>query len=165
MALTPVDKTKITKYLKDHAFGDICYLGLCDAIGKRDKISDLEFLQYFTQCVANEFRKDIKISIKHVSKLISIVENFLEWINKEEKEVDEATLDTIRSFKGLYDSYLNRTGYDIDLDFTDNIIGSVLKTVNELYPCEEKDSESVAKYINQIAEMEDELKTLRRDLD
>ena len=165
MALTPVDKTKITKYLKEHAFGNICYLGLCDAIGKRDKVSDLEFLQYFTQCVANEFRKDIKISIKHVSKLISIVECFLEWMNKEGKEIDEVTLDTIRSFKGLYDSYLNRTGYDIDLDFTDNIIGSVLKTVNELYPCEEKDSESVAKYINQIAEMEDELKTLRRDLD
>ncbi len=165
MALTPVDKTKITKYLKEHAFGDICYLGLCDAIGKRNQVSDLEFLQYFTDCVANEFRKDIKISIKHLSKLIGIVDNFLQWMKEEEKDIDEATLDKIRSFEGLYDSYLNRTGYDIDLDFTDNVIVSVLKTVNELYPCEDKDTESVAKYINQIAEMEDELKTLRRDLD
>ena len=46
MAITAVDKVKINKYLKEHALGDICYLDMCEAIGKRDKISNVEFLDY-----------------------------------------------------------------------------------------------------------------------
>ena len=31
MALTSVDKTKISKYLRDHAVEEIYYIDLCDA--------------------------------------------------------------------------------------------------------------------------------------
>ena len=70
MTLTMVDKMKLSKYLKEHAVTDIYYLDLCDAIGKRGKIEDIEFLEYFTDSVAKEFRKNEKISIKQLTKLI-----------------------------------------------------------------------------------------------
>lgn len=165
MTLNMVDKMKISKYLKEHAVGDIYYLDLCDAIGKRGKIEDIEFLEYFTDCVAKEFRKDEKISIKHLTKLIYIIDNFLHWIKEEEKDIDDRILDIIRSFEDLYDEYLNRTNFDIDLEFTDDVIGQVLSTVNELYPSKSEGNESLGKYINQIAELEETVKKLRRELE
>lgn len=60
MAITAVDKMKLTQYLKSHAVGDIYYLDMCDYLGKRGKISNTEFLDYFTNCVMNEFRKNEK---------------------------------------------------------------------------------------------------------
>lgn len=165
MALTPVDKMRITKYLKEHAVDDIYYLDLCDAIGKRGKVSDHEFIEYFTDCVVKEFRKNEKISIKQLTKIICIIENFLNWMHEEGNEIDDKILDIIRSFEDLYDEYLNRTNYDIDLEFTDNVIGLVLNTVNELYPSKGENSDSLGKYINRIAELEETLKSLRRELD
>lgn len=165
MALNMVDKTKISKYLKEHAVGDIYYLDLYDAIGKRGKIEDIEFLDYFTDCVVKEFRKDEKISIKHLTKLIFIIDNFLHWIKEKDKDIDDRILDIIRSFEDLYDEYLNRTNFDIDLEFTDDVIGQVLSTVNELYPPKSEGSESLGKYINQIAELEETVKRLRRELE
>lgn len=164
MALTMVDKVKITGYLKDHAIDDIYYYDLCDAIGKRGKVSDVEFLEHFTDTVVKEFRKNEKISIKQLSKLISIIDNFLGWMHEDGKEIDEGLLDIIRSFEDLYDDYLNRNNYDIDLEFTDNIIGEVLKTVNKLYPSKSSGNESLGKYINRIAELEEELSRVKREL-
>ena len=165
MKLTPVDKMKITKYLREHAVTDIYYIDLCDAIGKRGKVEDIEFLEYFTDTVAKEFRKNEKISIKQLTKLISIIDNFLNWMHEEGKEIDESILDVIRSFEDLYDDYLNRNNFDIDLEFTDDVIGEVLKTVNELYPTNSNCNESLGKYINQIADLENTVKSLRRELE
>lgn len=165
MTLTMVDKMKLSKYLKEHAVTDIYYLDLCDAIGKRGKIEDIEFLEYFTDSVAKEFRKNEKISIKQLTKLIFIIDNFLHWMKDEGKEIDDRILDIIRSFEDLYDDYLNRNDFDIDLEFTDDVIGQVLSTVNELYPTVGESSESLGKYINQIAELEETVKKLRRELD
>ena len=165
MTLTTVDKIKITNYLKTHAVDDIYYIDLCDAIGKRGKIEDIEFWDYFTDCVAKEFRKDEKISIKQLTKLIFTIDNFLHWLKEEGKEIYDKILDIIRSFEDLYDDYLNRNNFDIDLEFTDDVIGQVLKTVNELYPKTSLSNESLGKYINQIAELEELVKKLKRELE
>lgn len=165
MALTAVDKMKITKYLREHAVDDIYYLDLCDALCKRGKIEDIEFLQFFTDSVAKEFRKDEKISMKQLTKMVLIVDNFLHWMHQEGSKIDEKTLDIIRNFEKLYDDYLNRTNFDIDLDFTDNVIGKVNQTLEELYPSETVVNDSSAKYINQIAELEEEIKRLTRELE
>ena len=132
MAITPVDKIKIIKYLKENPIGEIYYLDLCDALGKRDKIKDIEFLEFFVDAVIKEFKKSDKISINFVSKLVVTVESFLEWVHEAGTVVDEALLDKIRSFEEYYDEYLNRTNYDIDLAFTDGYLASILKKVNEL---------------------------------
>lgn len=165
MALTSVDKMKIAKYLRDHAVEEIYYIDLCDALCKRGKIRDIEFIQYFTECVAKEFRKNEKVSIKQLTKMILLIDNFLNWMHQEDSLIDDDTLDIIRSFEELYDEYLNRTNFDIDLDFTDNVIGKVLETIKELYPSKGEGNESVAKYINQIAMLEDNLKKVTRELE
>ena len=61
MAITAVDKIKLNKYLREHAVDDIYYLDMCDALGKRGKISDIEFLEHFTDSAVQELNKDSKI--------------------------------------------------------------------------------------------------------
>lgn len=164
MSITPVDGIRIMKYLKSNPIGEIYYLDLCDALGKRNKISNVEFLEYFVEAVIKEFKKDDKISIKLVSKLVVTVESFLEWVHEAGTEVDEVLLDKIRSFEEYYDEYLNRTNNDIDLEFTDRYLASLLNNVNEWYPHEEK-SESVIQYLNEIESLKNELLGLKREYD
>ena len=164
MAITLVDSIKITKYFKENPIGEIYYLDLCEAIGKRGKISDMEFLEYFIDCVIKEFRKNDKISIKYISKLVVTVQSFLEWVSEANIEVDTVLIDKIRSFEDFYDEYLNRTNFDIDLEFTDVYLASLLEKVNELYPSEMV-SESVLYYLNQIELLKEEIAALKRDLE
>ena len=82
MAITAVDKIKLNKYLREHAVDDIYYLDMCDALGKRGKISDIEFLEYFTDSAVQELNKDSKISIKQLTKIILTIDAFLTWIHE-----------------------------------------------------------------------------------
>ena len=163
MAITAVDKVKINKYLKEHAFGDICYLGMCEAIGKRQKIDDVEFIKYFTETIINEFQNSDKVSINHMTKLITTVEAFLTWINESNSKIDEEILDKIRSFGDFYQEYIDRTNQEKDFDFYNDYIDDLLKKVDELYPSEIK-SESITKYISKIKELEDLVNKLNREL-
>lgn len=159
MGLTGVDKLKLSKYIKEHAIGDMYYLEMCDYLGKRGKIKDSEFLDYFTDCVVNEFSKTGKISVKYVAKLISIVGNFVAWIHEEGSIISEETLDKIRSFDQLYNDYLVRNIIDCDTDFRENCILDVLGKVNEFYPCDKSD-EALVKYVVKVRELEDKIKEL-----
>ena len=163
MAITAVDKVKINKYLKEHAFGDICYLGMCEAIGKRQKIDDVEFIKYFTETIINEFQNSDKVSINHMTKLITTVEAFLTWINESNSKIDEEILDKIRSFGDFYQEYIDRTNQEKDFDFYNDYIDDLLKKVDELYLSEIK-SESITKYISKIKELEDLVNKLNREL-
>jgi len=163
MAITAIDKIKITKYLNSHSLDDIYYLDMCEAIGKKDKITDVEFLEYFTECIINELRKDSKLSIKYLSKVAFSIDSFLEWINESGSEIKEDTLDKIRSLKDFYDDYLKRTGFEKDLNFSENCIDVVLEKVNKLYPSDKKE-ESIVEYVNKIAQLESNVKELRRQL-
>ena len=162
MPITPVDRIKIAKFMKETPIGKIYYLDLCDTLGKREKISDIEFLEFFTEAVVKEFRKEDKISMKQLSKYVVTVESFLKWVHEAGSEVDEKVLDSIRNFENYYDEYLNRTNFDIDLEFTDGCLASVINKVNELYPCEEK-SESVVQYLNEIDDLKKQLAALTRE--
>ena len=179
MSITPIDKVKIMKYLRENPIGEIYYLDLCDALGKRGKIKDIEFLEFFVEAVIKEFKKDEKISIKQVSKLVATVESFLIWVNEAGVEVDSVLLDRIRAFEAYYDEYLNRTNYDIDLEFTDTYLADLISTINRLYPVEElsdednsleengetKNSTSVLQYLNRIDELDSQYKTLKKEYD
>lgn len=163
MGITAVDKIKIDKYLKTNNINEIYYLDMCEAIGKKDKINDLEFIEYFTDCVLGEFSKNEKISIKHLNKLIYTIDAFLEWIHESKQAIKEETLDKIRSFSDFYNDYLIRTGTECDEEFKEKSIGMLLTNVNKLYPSKEKD-ESITKYINRIDELEETIKTIKKQL-
>lgn len=164
MALTAVDKMNINKYLKEHAMGDIYFGDMRNTLGKRkNSVSDVEFLDYFTECVASTFRKDEKFSVKHVSKVVSCVSAILGWVKEEEQPVSDETLDKIRSFKDFYLEYLERTGTEKDDDLYGNYIVDAINRVNELYPSEVV-SESLAKYITKVAELESVIKKMEKDI-
>lgn len=162
MSISPSDKVKINKYFRDTPINSLNYGAMCHAIGTKGKISYVEFLEYFTDYVVKEFQREDKLPIKHLSKIIITINSFIEWVNRDEYHVSELTLDKIRSFGDFYDEYLNRTGFDKDLGFTDDYINKVLKTINKLYPHETK-NESVAKYINQVEELDDRVKKLEKE--
>jgi len=164
MAITAVDKIKIHKYLKEHAIDDLYYLNMCDALCKRDKITEIEFLEYFTDLAVAEFNKEGKISFKHLTKVIRSIETFIIWIHEEKKEINEETLDKIRSLQQFYEEYLEKTNQQQDDEFKDGCISSVLKTVNSLYPCDFQ-SESMAKYFNQITELKKQVKNLKKQFE
>ncbi|MBE6150373.1 MAG: hypothetical protein E7162_00950 [Firmicutes bacterium] len=164
MAITAVDKIKLNKYLREHAVDDIYYLDMCDALGKRGKISDIEFLEYFTDSAVQELNKDSKISIKQLTKIILTIDAFLTWIHEANKEISDETLNKIRNLEYFYDEYLERTKTEPDLEFKESCLKTVLTTINELYPSEEK-SESMTKYINQINTLNSQIKDLRKQLD
>ena len=161
MPLTGIDKVKLNKYLKEHANGDIYYLDMCDYLGKRGKIKDYEFLEHFTDCVVNEFSKNSKVSLKHLAKMVSIVGSFLTWIHEAGSEINEEVLDKIRSFGSLYEDYLERTGLECETTFRDECIGEVIEMVNTFYPSN-NDSDSLAKYVFKIKELEEKVKELER---
>lgn len=164
MALTALDKMNINKYLREHAMGDIYFGDMRNTLGKRkNSVSDVEFLDYFTEYVAEVFRKDEKISIKHVSKVVSCVSAILGWVQEEGQNVSDETLDKIRSFKDFYDEYLERTGYEKDDDLYENYIVFAVNDVNELYPSEVV-SESLSKYITKVAELEAVIKRMEKDI-
>lgn len=162
MPITSVDKMRLTRYLKEHGIGDIYYLDMCECLGKREKISNLEFLKYFTDCVVSEFQKNDKISVKQVVKLISVVEAFTIWTHEEGQTIEEELLDKIRSFKEFYDEYLNNNQLERDNDIALSI-DTTLKTVGELFPTTVK-ADSVSKYINQISNLEVQIKKLEKEL-
>lgn len=163
MTITTVDKTKINKYLKEHNVNELSYLDMCDTIGKRGKIKDIEFLEYFTECIIREFNKSVKISTNNVTKIISFIDFFLKKIKDNNEEIPEDNLDKIRNIKEFYEEYLTKNNLEIDQEFNENVINELLKTVNELYPSETQ-FESAAKYIIKIENLETELKKLKKEL-
>ena len=163
MSLTAVDKMKLNRYLKEHASNDIYYLEMCDYLGKRGKIADIEFLEYFVETVATEFRKNEKISSKQIIKMISIIDAFLGWMFEEKSPIGDVVLDQIRSFNDFYDEYLIKSKMNFDQKVIENL--ALLKeTLDKLYPPRASE-DSVSKYLNKIAELEVKIKQLERDLD
>ena len=154
MAITAVDKVKINKYLKEHANGDIYYLDLCDAIGKRGKVSDVEFLEYFTDYAVKQFREGSKISTNHLTKVMAVIDSFVGWVHESKSDIKDELLDKIRNLGNFYDEYLERTGIEKNEQFFNNSISVVLDKINKLYPSEVA-NESVSKYITKIAELEE----------
>lgn len=159
--LTTVDQMKLNKYIREHALGDLYYVNMCEAIGKVNKVKDIEFLEYFVNFVIKEFSSKDQISMKFITKIISIIISFVGWIYDENGKIDSELLDRIRSLEEYYDEFLERTKSKNDPDFRSNYLHSLLKKVEELYP-EEKKSESVVEYLKEIDNLKQKLNTLNK---
>ncbi len=163
--LTAVDKMRINKYLKEHAVGDIYYGDMCDALSKRGKVKDVEFLEYFVSTLITEFRKDTKLQMKYITKLTSVISAFLGWVHDDNSEVSEELLDRIRNLENYYDDYLNRTNEDIDLEYTEKYLTVLMDGIKELYPQEKESNESLVEYLKELDDLRKEASGLRRQLE
>ena len=163
MALKPIEKLNIIKYLNSHAYGDMYYLEMRDLLGRRkNAVSDLDYLEFFTDYVVKEFRKDEKFSNKLMEKLLSSVSFIFQMMHDNEQEVPEEVLDKIRSFNDFYEDYLIRTGEEkVEVLYTD-FIKPLLDDVNDFYPSDVS-GESISKYITKVAELESTIKKLEKD--
>lgn len=165
MAITTVEKIKINKYLKEHTLSEANYFEMCDILNRRGKVSEVEFLEFFTNSVVDAFHKEEKISTNHLTKLILLSGVFLDIAHGNDVEVKEEILDKVRSFGDFYEDYLSRNGLEEDVEFRNNSIEEVLKTINELYPTEvEAANESLIKYIERIEELERNIQSLTKEL-
>lgn len=161
MAFTITEKMKIIKYLKEHAIDDIYYQELCDILNRKGKIKEGEFIDFFTNYIIDQFLKSDKISIKQLSKSTLIIQNMLISAHEDNIEISSELLDKICNFKDLYQEYLDRTKDNIDSEFQEGI-DLIIKNVNEYYPGRET-GEKVAKYINNIKVLEDQIKRLQNE--
>jgi uncharacterized coiled-coil DUF342 family protein len=137
---------------------------MCDFLGKRGKISEVEFLEHFTNLAIHEFNKENKISIKNVTKIIAAVGSFVEWTKESELEVQSEVIDKIRNLKHFYSDYLERNNLEANQEFLEETIEPLISRINELYPSTTS-NESMSKYINRISELENQLKTLKKELE
>ena len=93
MSITSIDKIKINKYLKETSLNYVSYRSLCNALGKKVKIKDEDFLEFFTDAIILELTKNDKIYSNHLSKLLYFEEGFVRYFKLNEIEIDEEVLD------------------------------------------------------------------------
>lgn len=163
MAINAVDIMKINKYFNSHNVEDLYYSELCEAIGKKSKITDIEFLEYFTDSVIKDFKKSDKIQIKKFEKQIFMIGSFLRWINEEKTEIDESVLGKIRNIKIFYNDYVSRTKNDEDNEKIIYCLDSLLDVFEEYYDMEPCD-ETTYKYISEIEELNNKIEKLNIEL-
>lgn len=162
MAITMVVRKRISDYLKSHAANDLYWGDMCDYIGQKGKITDIEFLEYFVSCVTTAFNKNEKISVKQTVKYLALVEALLGWLHEDKIEIDEEILDRLRCFKEFYDDYLAKNSQKPDENINYGI-DMVLAVADSLYPTS-KTGESASKYLLRIDELEKQIRTLEREL-
>ena len=164
MSLTKVDAVKINQYLNQHGIGDIYYQDMVEVLGKKNKPTDTEFLEFFTESIMSELKKDTKLQSKRIAKILSVIEAFIGWLHEDNKPVEAIIIDKIRSFDELYEEYLNRTNQERDLELIDKYIKSLIEVCNDLYPSE-TNNESVARYVAQITELELTIGKLKKEIE
>lgn len=166
--ITQADKVKITKYLKNHSIDNIWYQDMCEALGKKVKITDYQFLEYFTDCVILELKKDSKISFNFLAKLIVTVDSFLGWVYESDHrdKVEPKVLDMIRTFREYYELYLQKGINGIEAnDEVEKCLTELENSINNYYPSNDKeDSETVLYYLNQIAELNSKITELNLEI-
>ena len=75
MAITQVDKIKILKYFRETSFGEIYYNELVESLGKRAKVTDIEFITFFVNYISESFNKN-QPSFNLICKMLSSLTSF-----------------------------------------------------------------------------------------
>lgn len=159
MALSQIDKLKLNKYVKGKALGHLYYREMQECLNKKEKVSDIELLDYFVTQLFNELSSDNKLYFNYLVKLIYIIDCFLSILSHDNVSVDDEILDKIRSLSDLYNEYLKRTNSLNDEEFAKNLTFIVAQT-NKFYPT--MNNEKVHVYIKQINELKFQLSELSK---
>ena len=161
MALEPIDKMRIGKYLKTNGLDDLCWGGFFEGV-KKNKYNDYDVLVFLVDSVVKKLTSGEDISEKLLLKYIIYVDRFYWWAS--EKELPAVNVVAkIRVFKEKYLEYVAQKGIEAS-DYIVKYIENMLAEIDKEYGKEEASSEEVSKYVQSIMEMEAKIEQLTNDL-
>ena len=137
MAITALDKIKITKYLNEHQLGNMFYNSLRNAINNK-KCQNKDIIIYFLDTMEEKLKEN-KINNKLMAKMLAAI-HYL--ISKENDNVDQVISQRLLNISLLYEEYLQRNNEEKDGD-----ISYYLEKISELelenVHSEDKDSSNI----------------------
>lgn len=154
MAITQLDKMKIIKFFRENKMGEIYYEELVEYMGKKSKVTDLEFTYFFANYVEDNLKKD-KVSLNMIAKMISAIIAFLGWLHEDGVVIEDMSLvNVLYKLRDCYEKYILRNNVDRDKDL-DDMFPILEERLNEYYPREEQ------KHID----YDEEIERLRKEID
>lgn len=161
MALEPIDKMRIGKYLKTNGLDDLCWGGFFEGV-KKNKYNDYDVLVFLVDSVVKKLTSREDISEKLLLKYIVYVDRFYWWAS--EKELPAVNVVAkIRVFKEKYLEYVAQKGIEASDEIV-KYIENMLAEIDKEHGKEEASSEEVSKYVQSIMEMEAKIEQLTKDL-
>ncbi len=157
MAITQVDKMKILKFFRENAFGDIYYADLVNYLGKKSKITDVEFTNFFATYIIDNLKKE-QPSLNLLNKMVSTLTSFIGWLHDDKIELDIELINKLHSIRESYEEHLVISGEDRNTKL-DELISSFEKDLFEFYPKVEEQQNSI-----NLDELIAELSTLQASL-
>lgn len=173
--LRSIDKMNLNKFVRTAENGTIHYLDLIDSIStnpKRYKIPYSEFVLHFYTVAINEFKKNDKISINYLSKVISIISTMVEWSFSDSEEalekgedaslylIGDDLLNKVRCIKKYYMEYIERTKDAVDEDFVGSYLDPIVNLINTKLPIEENGA--LFDYVDKIKTLEEKVISLTK---
>ena len=113
MAITALDKIKITKYLNEHQLGNMFYNSLRNAINNK-KCQNKDIIIYFLDTMEEKLKEN-KINNKLMAKMLAAI-HYL--ISKENVNVDQVISQRLLNISLLYEEYLQRNNEEKDGDIS-----------------------------------------------
>lgn len=157
MAMTQVDKIKIIKYFRETPFGNIYYRSLVDYLGKKSKITDAEFTDFFASYIIENLKKE-KPPLSLIMKMISTITTFIGWLYDDKIELDCELVNKLYSIRESYEQYLVQANEERN-NSLEELITTFEDDLNKFYPPVEEEIETI-----DVDTLMAEIETLRKNL-
>lgn len=154
MAITQLDKMKIMKFFRETKMGELYYGDLLEYMGKKSKVTDLEFTEFFVSYIEDNLKKESS-SLNMIAKMVSSLISFIGWLHDDNVELDASFINRLYSLHDCYEQYVlssNKRNEALDDFFP--ILDSKL---DECYPPKEQEQ---IKYDEEIDRLKKEIDRL-----
>lgn len=163
MALKPVEKMNLFKYIKSNPMVKVYFGDMCDAIARRKgNVSYVEVIEYCVNYMLDIFNGKNSFNMKLFNKFLLIIATLFVWCNDDNIEVDEILVGRIRMLNSDYNEYKTKNELPEDEEVV-KLFGVIDEVLAEKYPVDNK--EDVVAYIREISRLQEEIKSLKKELE
>lgn len=160
MAIRPVDKVKILKYLRETPLNMLAYDNLMEYLGNKVKISDLELTDFFAGYVIDSFKKG-EVSVKLLSKMLASLTSFINWLHDDGIEIEDILLSKLYSIVSNYEQYYLNKDKDNELD---EILREFYDNLNKMYTEKIHEEVDVSKLLGEMSNLRSELEDSEKNV-
>lgn len=128
--ITPVDKVKITQYLKKHASGDLYYDDFKEVVNRK-KCTDRDLLEYFVVS-CEQFLEKQSISLNLFLKYLELIGIFIQIMQESQIKISDDIIKRIIFLKRNYEVYCKVNDVDFDEEIN-NFLNELFNYVIENY--------------------------------